>query len=530
MSISTSSIKLTSIQWRFRQRQMVTWVVVLAGTLIATALGVAHLYNTPAEIQGYADSVSGGALYALNGKFQGINTLGGVIQDEFGFIGSFLLPFAGLALMARATRGEEEDGRLELLLARPLDRRAPVIGAFAVTTAVTVAATVLMGAGVALAAPDVPPWRAFLYAMSLGALAYCFAGIAAVAAQLVRHARGVYAIGLGVLLVSYVLRGIGDASGIWISWLSPLGWTEKVDAFGPARWWALAIPIAVGSVGVVAATLLAGHRDLGDSTLQYGIGGPPTAGARMRRPVGTAIWLHRPATIGWAVGAAAFMAMFGGLARQVVDAIAENRSLADSLDASPGNPADGFYSIALVYVALIVVGYIASAFATIRREESSNRIEPVVGGSVARTRWLAAHTLVAAAGALVVALAGTLTFALAAAGSVGDARLIGELVGAGVAYVPAYLAVVGIACALFALQPRLFGLVWGVLGASVFIAFLGPGLDLPTWARDLSPTQHVGNPPGGNVEPVGLVMLTLVGLVLLAASFVGFRRRDIPHP
>jgi polyether ionophore transport system permease protein len=530
MSVMASSIRFTRIQWRFRRRQVVIWVFVLAVALASTALGVAGLYKTPAQIHDYADSVSGGALYALNGRFEGIDTLGGVIQDEFGFIGSFLLPFAGLALMAKATRGEEEEGRLELLLARPLDRRAPTVGAFAVTTGTIVAATILMGAGIMLFAPDVPTWRGFLYAISLGALAYCFAGIAAVAAQLVRHTRGVYAVGFVLLLVSYLLRGIGDTTDIWITWLSPLGWTEKVGAFGPARWWVLAIPIAVGTVGVVVATVLAGRRDLGDSTLQFGVGGPPTAGPRMRRPVGTAIRVQRPAMIGWTLGAVAFMGMLGGLAQQAVSAIADNKSLADALNTSTGNLADGFYAMGLVYLALIVIGYIAAAFAAVRREESSNRIEPVVGASVARSQWLAANTLAAAVGALVVGLAGTLTFALSAAASNGDAGLIGELVRAGLAYLPAYLAVVGIACALFGLQPRAYPLMWGVLGAIAFIAFLGPGLNMPTWVADLSPTQHVGDPPGGSVEALGLIMLTLIGAALVGASFVGFRERDIPHP
>jgi ABC-2 type transport system permease protein len=110
------------------------------------------------------------------------------------------------------------------------------------------------------------------------------------------------------------------------------------------------------------------------------------------------------------------------------------------------------------------------------------------------------------------------------------AGLIGELVGAGLAYLPAYLAIVGIACALFGLQPRAYPLMWGVVGVIVFIACLGPGLNMPTWVRDLSPTQHVGSPPGSGVEAFGLFMLTLIGVALVVASFVGFRGRDIPHP
>jgi ABC-2 type transport system ATP-binding protein len=70
-------VSTTAIQWRFRRRSVVIWVLCLAGALGATAFSIARLYDTDAEIQDYADSVSGGALYALNGRFEGINTLGG---------------------------------------------------------------------------------------------------------------------------------------------------------------------------------------------------------------------------------------------------------------------------------------------------------------------------------------------------------------------------------------------------------------------------------------------------------------------
>ena len=85
--------------------------------MIGTAASVAALYDTPAKIHTYAQAVtSGNALVAINGKVEGIDSLGGVIQDEFGFMAAFLLPLLGISLVARATRREEESGRLELLL------------------------------------------------------------------------------------------------------------------------------------------------------------------------------------------------------------------------------------------------------------------------------------------------------------------------------------------------------------------------------------------------------------------------------
>ncbi|MCB9389540.1 MAG: hypothetical protein H6512_08210 [Acidimicrobiia bacterium] len=81
-----------SIQWRTNGRVILLWLVSVAGTFALTAWSIASLYNTPEKIATYADSIAGGALYAINGKVEGINTLGGVIQDEFAFMGAFLLP------------------------------------------------------------------------------------------------------------------------------------------------------------------------------------------------------------------------------------------------------------------------------------------------------------------------------------------------------------------------------------------------------------------------------------------------------
>ncbi len=507
-------------------------MLLLAGALALPALGDARLYDTSAEIQDYAHSVSGGALYAINGKFHGINTLGGIIQDEFGFIASFLFPVAGLVLMTRATRGEEEEGRLDLLLARPLDRRAPVVGATVVTGGAILAATALIGICLKLAASDLPVWRDLLYAMSLGALVYMFAGVAgvagvaavaAVAAQLVRHARDVYAIGFAVLFMSYLVRGLGDAGSLWFTRLSPLGWTENVDAFGRTRWWVLSIPVAVG---VVAAVVLANRRDLGASTLQYRVDGPEGAGSLLRCPVGTALYAHRPTILGWTFAAVAFMGMFGGLAREVVDAIVGNSSLADALDTSAANAADGSSSVAPIPGAGRdrLPGHGVQCGST-RGGDWQDRTDHGPG-SVAvtmarpadrrRYRWHARRVA-----------GGNDHLRAGRSDALSDAGLITRLVGSGFAYVPVYLIVAGLACALLAVRPRLYSLMWGVVAAIVSIAFLGPGLSLPMAVRDLAPTQHVGSPPAGDIHTLGLFLLAPLGWLLGVTSFIAFRLRDI---
>ena len=90
--------------------------------------------------------------------------------------------------MARATRREEESGRLELLLGGRIARHDPALAALLVATATITATAALFAVG--LAASGVPVTGSVLYALSLGALAFVFAGLAALLAQLTPARRG----------------------------------------------------------------------------------------------------------------------------------------------------------------------------------------------------------------------------------------------------------------------------------------------------------------------------------------------------
>ena len=82
------------------RRILIVWTLVLVGSLAFTALSVAALYDTPEKIQAYGQAVVSDALVAINGRVEGIDSLGGIIADEFGFMASFLMPVAGIACMA----------------------------------------------------------------------------------------------------------------------------------------------------------------------------------------------------------------------------------------------------------------------------------------------------------------------------------------------------------------------------------------------------------------------------------------------
>ena len=428
-----------------------------------------------------------------------------------------------------------------------------------------------------------PATRSVLYAASLGALAFVFAGLAALLAQVTLHSRGVYTWGLLVLAVAYVLRGVGDVTKTWVTWLSPLGWAEKAAPFGDMRWWTLLIPLAVGGLLATLAVLVAGRRDLGSSLVRGGAG-PARATTWLRSPLGLATAIHRPAFLGWLAGAVILAGMMGALAQQFVDAVLGNPAMAEALGVSGAQPVDAIVALTQLYIAIIATGYAVQAVGSLRGEETAGRLEVRLSGTLSRMRWLAAHGLVIVTGLVVIVVVSSVVLAAGMAWSMGTAVDLGRVLGGGRG-IPAGRAPRGRAGAR-ALRPAAQGVPgglggprprrlhrlprpgpqagprgcstsprrpmsatrrwapsrrcrssasarsrrsWAAVALVAFIAFLGPGLKLPQWVLDLSPTTHVGNPPLGTVEALPLVTLGAMAAALGVAAAIGFRRRGVPQ-
>ncbi len=518
---------MLGVQWRTHRRGTLVWMFALIASMVGTAWAVAGLYNTAEKIHTYAQAVTAGdALVAINGRVEGIDSLGGIIQDEFGFLAALLLPLLGISLVAQVTRREEEAGRLEAVLGGRVARHVPVLAALIVASTAIVITSVAFALG--LVASGVPASRSVLYAASLGALAFVFAGLAAMLAQVSQHSRGVYTWSLLVLAVAYLLRGVGDVMRTWITWLSPLGWAEKAAPFGAMRWWTLLIPLAIGGLLGTLAVLLAGRRDLG-SSLVRGSAGSGRATTWLRSPLGLATAIHRPALLGWLAGAVIIAGMLGALAQQFVDAVTGNPAMAQAIGMSGTRPEDGFVAVTQLYIAIIAMGYAVQAVGSLHVEETAGRLEPRLSGTLSRMRWLTAHGLVIVTGLVAIVVVSSVMLVSTTAWSTGTAVNLGHVVWAGVAYLPAELVVGALALALFGLKPRAFPAGWAAFAIVAFVAFLGPGLKLAGWVLDLSPTTHVGNPPLGTVETLPLVVLGAIAAALGVAAAVGFRLRGVPQ-
>jgi ABC-2 type transport system permease protein len=517
---------------------LAAWIYVITALIAGNSWSLGKLYPTAAARADLAGS--GGrnpALVFLYGRLAG-DSLGAVSAWRYGVWAAIAAALMSIFLVVRHTRADEEAGRGELVGSAAVGRLAPLTAALGVAAAANAVLTLLLFA--ALAFLGLPAAGSAVFALVITTCGLALAAVAAVTAQLAAGGRTARGAAIGVLGAAYLLRAVGDAAGAggpgWLSWLSPLGWTEFARPYTADRWWVLALPLALTAAAVAAAYTLAVLRDQGAGLLPDRPGRPAASGALRYLPsVGLAWRLQRGTLGGWAAGFAFTFAASGAAAQGIGSLLGGSAQLRTAFTRLGGQAGitDAYLAAIMSLAGLAAAAYATSAVLRLRAEESAERAEPLLATATGRIRWGLSHVVVAVAGsALLLAVAGVaagLGYGLRT-GSPGTE--VARLLGAALVQLPAALAVAGAAVALFGLAPRAcVAGAWSVLGAVVVIALFGQILRLSGWVTGISPFSHVPKLPGAAVTlgttGTPLLWLGLAALALAAAGLAGLRRRDI---
>ena len=360
-------------------------------------------------------------------------------------------------------------------------------------------------------------------------LGLVFAGIALLAAQVTEHARSATGLAVTVLGLTYVARAVGDVNESWLSWLSPIGWAQKIGAFGDdERWWPLVLTVLLAAALAATAGWLTTRRDIGAGLLPPRLGSP-AASPRLAGPFGLALRLQRGALLGWAAGVGLLGVAYGSLGQDVEDMISGNEELEEIFLQATGGASivDAYFATIFMIQALLATGFTVSSALRLRAEECALHAEPLLATRLSRTRWALSSLAVTALGTTIVLLAGGLgagaTYALISS----DSSQVGELTLAMLTYLPATLALGGLAFALFGLAPRAAAAAWGVFVVCVVFGWLGELLSVPDWLLDLSPYGLTPQVPVADHDWLPLAAISTAAALMVVVGLVGLRRRDL---
>ncbi|GAA0468167.1 ABC transporter permease [Streptomyces olivaceiscleroticus] len=515
-----------------RDRLMIPlWVLLLGLTVASLGGSFEALYDTAAQRAELARSMNANAsMRALYGPVFG-DSIGGLVAWRMAGFGAVLAAVMSLLIVVRHTREEEETGRQEMLSAAMVGRRAPITAALLTALLANIALALVIGAG--LTASGQPAAGSLALGLAIGGCGIFFAGVATIAAQLTESARLAKGLTGAVVGLAFVLRAAGDAAtadgSSPLTWISPIGWSQHLRAYADERWWVLLLLAAGAVVTAYAGYALTARRDIGMSFLPARPG-PARAPTSLNGAFGLAWRLQRMTLLGWTIGFVVAGAVFGGIADGASDMVGDNEQTRQILERMGGAQAltDTFLATMAGMLGMVAALYATGAVLRLRGEETGDRAEPVLAGAVGRLRWVASHLVVAFLGTGVVLAAGGVGLAIGYGSTIGDmGGRFGPIVGATLAQIPAVWVLTGLATFLFGVLPKLATAAWGLVGVSLALGWIGPALDLPQWAMDLSPFSHLPKLPGGDVTATPFVWLLLIAAVSTALGLVGAKRRDM---
>jgi ABC-2 type transport system permease protein len=491
--------------------------------------GYKSTYPTVADRLGFAHSFGDNkAIRLFYGEPHDLLTVGGYAAWRVG--GTAVLFAAAWALLGgiRPLRGEEDAGRMELVLSGIVSRR----GVYAATlVALAAGAAVLAAAEIAgLVAGGLPVGGSAYLGLATISVVPVFAGVGALASQLAPTQRGALRLASAVALLAFVLRVLADTSSgaAWVRWLTPFGWAEELRPFAGPRPAVLVLPLVTGAVLLGVAGRVAARRDVGTGLLRDADSGEPNP-RLLSSPTALALRGELWTIVAWIAGIGFFGFVLGVVSNGVSSA-GISKSLQEQLArlgaGSILTPA-GYLGFTFLFFVLAISLFACSQIGAARREEAEGRLETLFSLPLPRTRWLGGRLLLAGAAIAAISLAAGL-FTWAGAAGQGVHVSLAKMVEAGANCAPVPLLFLGVGALVYALAPRATtGVTYGLVVATYLWQVFGSLLGAPVWLLDLSPFRHVGLVPAQPFEAGGAAIMVAIGALAAIAALRVFRRRDL---
>jgi ABC-2 type transport system permease protein len=470
------------------------------------------------------------------------DTVGGFVQ--FRSYGGLVILFAvwALASASGATRGNEERGVVEVVLATGVTRRwmvaSRIIGFAAGSFAGSLAAGLGLLIGVAYGGETIDARRVVEAAIVLSALSLSCYSLTLLVAQLAAQ-RAATAAASMLLLALFLMNSLSRTfSGLvpW-RWLSPFHYSELSQPLPVGGTFDVTATIALLAIAFgagLAAALAFAFRDLGSPLVRIvprlrAAGYEASESPLWRIPVVRGLYERRAGLALWAAGLAALGVLFVVLTKSVVAPLLSIPQIAIYLRVLVHG---GIYASFLGYIWFGAAQLLFAAFAITQvarwcAEDTDGRLELILSNPESRWAVVIERAAVFGLGATFVAAVSATAVGFAARNQAIDVDPA-RLAAASLELVPLAMVFGAAGSLLAAWKPRAaLGLIGGLTFASYLLTELGPFFKWPTWALDVSAFTLFGSPLAAGIDGTGLTIMVAAVIIGFAASMLVLQRRDV---
>ncbi|MFB5661110.1 ABC transporter permease [Alteribacillus sp. HJP-4] len=519
---------------RFKLRQdrirIPVWLISFLVANAAVAQAFSGLYVSEQEREAIAETMRNPAMIAMVGPGYGLDnyTDGAMMAHQMLLMTAVVVGIMSILLMARHTRAEEEDGRVEMVRALPAGRLSSLAAASTVLIITNVLLALLTGLGLyALGIESMDLEGSLLYGAALGAAGIFFTAVTALFSQLSENSRGVIGFSFAVLGISYLIRAVGDVSNEGLSWVSPLGWIVGTETYVNNYWWPILMTAAVSIAILVVAVTLNAIRDLGSGFLPSRPG-RHNASILLQGPAGLGMRLQRTGFIAWGVGMVLLGASYGSVFGDLESFFSEIEMMAELFETEEGfTLTEQFLTMITSIIAIICSIPPLLAVLKLKGEEKKGRNEQVLSKSVSRSRLLGSYVIISVIIGFIMLSLASLALGLIGVSMMDNDMVVSTFYKAALVYLPAMWVMIGIAVLLVGILPQFTGFMWLYLVFSFVVVYMGGLFQFPEWVSTLTPYGHVSQLPVEELDFVSLAALTAAAVGALTAGFIGYNKRDL---
>jgi ABC-2 type transport system permease protein len=427
----------------------------------------------------------------------------------------------------RITRGEEDGGRWDLLLAGRL-RMADVVVRY---LAALVGSATLIGVAVAagLLAARTEPTGAVIHAAGITCVALTFATTALLAAQVMPRRSAATGLTVAALGVGLMLRMIADGSHqlAWLAWATPFGLTSRAAPYADNRILPLivlgAFPIVLAGAALVAAR----HRDLGEGIVAVPDSRPPRT--RLLQSIGGfALRRAGRTTLGWATGIAASFLVVGALLASILELFRTTPRFADLAAAAGIALSVNVVAAALFSVLAVPTGlYAAMRLAAMVADEKAGRWTLLFAEPISRVRLVSTEIMVTVGGVVALHCSAAVAFWSGAKITGAPLQLTDSLAGA-LNSLPVALLAAGAAAVGVGWLPSAAGAIGALPVVGGFLVnVIMQTTHAPGWVVYLSPWTHLAAVPDTPPNWAATTIFLFIGAILTALGVYGYVQRDL---
>lgn len=504
-------------------------VAVCAGMSALVAVQYQTTFQGSIDASGLRALTENPAIRVLFGTPVALDDAGGFTVWRTGLPVLVLSSVWILLSATRITRGDEEAGRVDLLIAGRVRMLDVVVRAVA---ALAIAATLIaVGIGAALVGAGTDATGAMVYTAAVLGVTATFAGAAVLAAQIVPTRSGAVGVTVGLLGVWLAVRMLADGVHqlAWLAWTTPFGLTALAAPYADNRPAPLVVLAGLAVGFMVAGVFAAGYRDVGSGLVKVATRRAPRTSLLSSAERFAIRRAMRP-TIGWSVGIGAYFLLVGALIASILEFFDSNPRFAELASSAGFAGLDSAKGLAAALFALLPIAtglYAATRLAALIADEHARRWTLVLSAPVSRIRLACSEITTVVAGVVLLHLLAGVAIWIGTVITGAPFTLGAALTGALNSMPIALLATGAAAFALGWLPAGVVAIGALPVAGGFLLNVVTQSIRAPHWAVNMSPFAHLAPVPDTPPEWMATGIFIAISCGLIALGLVGYNRRDL---